>query len=137
MAIDRAQFKPDTENNALVGSIQLDGRIAQIRLKSPTGELQTAWDNLDCVVTCLREQMPLIETAVREMLSGLGRLDEDTPAGRRKIERLLGQLASSNVSCLIYEHSASVFFDTPRLTGHCIEVQLGSAGKIVCATIAG
>jgi hypothetical protein len=84
----------------------------------------------------LRDDMATVERAVRELFSRLSTLDEDTPRTRRKVERMLGQLAASDVTCSFTDSGATVYFDKPRLTDHLIELQF-IGRKLAYATLEG
>lgn len=135
--VDPTKFTPDLAQGGFVGSVRIDARNAVVFVRSPHGNIEAAWDNAERVLSCLCDEMPSVEQAVRELFSRLGRPNEDTPGGRRRIERLLGRLAESDVTCTIYDDKASVYFDAPRLTDHCIEVQFGQGGTLALATLAG
>jgi hypothetical protein len=135
--VDRTTFSPEPERGGFTGLVQLNGRSAKVIVRSTTGSIEQSWANAEHVLTCLREQMSLVEDAVRGLISRLGTPSEDTPKGRRKIEQLLGQLSQSDMTCQIYEETASVFFDAPRLSDHVIRVQFAAGGKVASATIAG
>src|SRR4051812_5581867 len=111
--------------------------VPTVTVSSSTGKLDETWANAERVLTCLRDQMSSVEDAVRDLISRLGTPSEETPKGRRKIERLLGQLSESDMTCHIYEDTASVYFDAPRMTDHVIEVQFAAGGKLASASIAG
>jgi hypothetical protein len=134
--VDRAKFSPEPEHGGFTGSVQLNGRTASVIVRSSTGNVEQAWTNAERVLTCLRDQMSSVEDAVRDLISRLGTPSEETPKGRRKFERLLGRLSESDMTCHIYEDTASVYFDAPRMTDHVIEVQF-AGGKLASATIAG
>jgi hypothetical protein len=127
--VDRAEFSPQPEHEGFSGSVQLNGRSASVTIRSLTGNVERAWANAERVLTCLRDQMSCVEDAVRGLVSRLGTPSEDTPRGRREIERLLGQLSESDMTCRIYDDTASVYFDAPRMTDHVIEVQF-TGGKL-------
>ena len=83
----------------------------------------------------LRDGMAAVEEAVRELFSELSTLDEDTPRMRRKIERMLGELAASDVTCRVTDSGAEVYFDKPRLTDHLIELRFIGC-RLAYATLA-
>jgi hypothetical protein len=143
--VDRTKFSPEPKHGGFTGLVQLSGRSAGVTVRSTTGNVEQAWVNAERVLTCLRDQMSSVEAAVRDLFSRLATPDEDTPKGRRKMERALGnmermlvELGESDVTCLIYDDSASVFFNAPRMEGgHVIEVRFARGCKLILATIAG
>ena len=135
--VTRTNFASDPTHGGFTGSVQLDSRTATVAVRPSPGSIDAAWDNAERVLTFLRDQMPLIEQAVRDLFSRLGSPSEDTPAGRRKIERMLGRLRECDMTCRIHDDAASVYFDAPRLTDHVIEVQFTKGGKLASATVAG
>ncbi len=135
--VDRSKFSREPDHDGFASTVQLGGRNANVSVRSSTGNIEQAWNQAELVLTFLRDQMPSVEEAVRDLFSRIGTPNEDTPKGRRKIERMLGELRESGMTCRIYDDGAAVYFDTPRMTDHIIELQFTRGGKLALATIAG
>jgi hypothetical protein len=134
--IDRTRFENEPKGVGFIGAVQLGSRLAKVHVRS-SGETEKAWNHAELILAYLQGQMNCVEEAVRDLLLRLDGFSEDTPKGRRKIERLLSQVSESNIICVIQDDRAFVYLDQPRLTDHFIELQFRSGAKLVSATIAG
>jgi|HubBroStandDraft_1064217.scaffolds.fasta_scaffold204935_2 hypothetical protein len=136
--IDRTKFTADPKGDGLIGLVPFDGRTAAVSISFSTERSAVAWDTAERILTVLRDDMSLVEQVVRDLMSRLGTANENTPDGRRKMERMLSRLARSDMTCNITASGAgSVYFREPRFTGHCIGLQFHEGGKLALATLAG